>query len=691
MLKNKPAYIDYLILTLVVIIGYWQVSLNQYTIKCDAALLSLPWKKFVSDSLRSGYFPVWNPYINMGWTQGMEFSTWYYPSWVFALLGKFRLGFLQTEITMHLVLGAIGMYKFLSLFQVKRWAKLHGSWVYILSGFFVGNFQHLGWTYYACWLPLFLFYFIQLVQKPGLPASIRFGCTAAMLILSSYIPFTVTTAIFITLFTGVVVIKKMRVKEYSSISKLAGYLLLSIIVLVVICAPAFYTTFINLDTMYRGGKYTDNTAAFGSLVPMSIINFILPFASTAHSSHWAGTDISMNNVFIGWMSFMWIGMAFFLKEKRRMVITIATLGMIALAFSFGKYFPPTWFIFRHVPFYEKLRFAAQFRLYFIFASAILVALGTQQFLASPSIKKTRLYLIISCLVFAGIAIGRGYLHIFNKFNVVIVQGNNLFSLWQTAQFQSLFWCGLSLILLFFLYAGWVKKETKLPLVIGFNLVVLIMAAQMNMFHTGVANTPVAAIQKKIRTLPERFTPIPNATFTQYIELAPPIGLTWTNTGGLYHYPTINCYHPYDSKNYGEYKKTEPPGGLVLPLVFASAPDANEVPVNQAEYFTSPTDSILLTPYTLEFTTENRYYPRIYVQLSKTQVTTCSYLGTQHPIGIENSLMVIQNIQPNTRIRFNFLPPYLLLLGFVGVCGWALSLIGLFLIKVLKRKSQEEGI
>jgi hypothetical protein len=685
MLKKKPAYIDYLILALVVIIGYWQVSLNQYTIKCDAALLSLPWKKFVSDSLRSGYFPFWNPYINMGWTQGMEFSTWYYPSWVFALFGKFSLGCLQTEITLHLILGAIGMYTFLSLFRLHRWALLHGSWVYILSGFFVGNFQHLGWIYYACWLPWVLYFFIRLIKKPGFLISIQLGSVSAMLILSSYIPFTVTTAIFMGLVTGVVTIKKMQLKEHQALLKLGGFLFLSGIIVVVICAPAFYTLLINLDTMYRGGKYADATAAFGSLVPMSWINFIFPFASTTTSPHWTGTDISMHNIFIGWMSFLWIGWAFFYKEKRKLVLLVGALGLIALAFSFGKYFPPTWFIFRHVPFYEKLRFAAQFRLYFIFAAAMLVALGTQKSLDSNSIKKARVYLIISCLLFGVMAIGKNYLQIFNQFNVVLVQGKNLFTVGQTVQFQSLFWCWLCLLFLFFLFVFRTKKQAPLKLIMGFNLICLVVAAQMNMFYTAVANTSVAGIQKKMRTLPEQFKPIPNTTYTQYKQASPPIGLTWTNTGGLYHLPALHCYHPFDSQNYEAYKKTEPPGGSLLPLVFASAPAMEDVPFNQAEYFISPTDSILLTPYGLEFTTKTTYYPRLYIQLSKTNFTTCSFNGEPHPFITENAVMVINHLPPGTRIRFNFLPPHLLLLGFVGISGWALCLLAITGIRLGNRQ------
>lgn len=666
MLKPANKYFDYLVIALVVVIAYWQVSLFQYTIKSDAALLSLPWKKFVSDSLRSGYFPIWNPYINMGWTQGMELSTWYYPSWIFSLFGKFRLSFLEAEIALHLILGAIGMYKFLSLLHLNRWALIHGSLLYILSGFFVGNFQHLGWTFYACWLPILLYCLIQLIKTPNLSTSIKFGFSAAMLALCSYIPFTVTTLIFILLFITAIYINRMVRRRSNELIKLSIYLFLSIIIIVIICSPAIYTLMVNIDTMYRSGKYTDQAAAFGSLVPMAWLNLFFPFGSIATSSYWKGTDVSMINLFIGWISFLFIGFAFLEKEKRKVVFFVASLGLLALLFSFGKYSPPTWFVFRHLPFYEKLRFAAQFRLYFIFAAAVIVAIGTQYLLKNYSIKKTQWFLIVCGIILLAIGAYNNHDQFLNNFNVVMVQEKNKYTLWQTIKFQSIIWGILSIILVCVNFIRRKQPTKVVQQVIIANIVILSLAVQMNMFYTGVANKRVPSIDKQFLQLPEKFTPVPNKIFNQYGM--PGIGLTWTNTGGLIHVPTVNCYHPYDSKNYGEYMQKNSNFGISSPMVYTKDSLVDTL-----------VSSILLTPYKIEFTTNNHLADSLFIALSKTPSTKVWVNEKSYEPEVVNSELLLKSIEPNSKVTISFVPTYAIDFSMLGL----VSFIVVILIKAFQ--------
>lgn len=671
-MKEKNVYIDYLILSLVVIIAYWQVSLLQFTIKHDAALLSLPWKKFVSDSLRSNYFPIWNPYINMGWVQGMELSTWYYPSWIFALFGKFRLSFLQVEITLHLILAAVGMYKFLTLFNINRLALVHGSLIYVLSGFFIANFQHLGWIYYACWLPWLLFYFLHLIKTPGFLVSIKLGLVGSMLVLGGYIPFSVTTAIFLGLFLVVFYLKKWYYKKIKDVFRSIGYFLISIIVLVIICAPAIYMIFINMDTIYRSSKYSDQVASFGSLVPMSLLNFLFPLGSTVQSTFWNGTDISMNNIFIGWITFLFIGLSFLEKGKKKMVLLISSLGIIALLLSFGKYFPPTWFFFRHLPFYEKLRFAAMFRIYFIFSATILVAIGTHYFFQKNKKKTAKWFLTIAAIIFLLVGIYNNHYYFLQYFNLLFVQEQNAYSLWQTIKFQSMLWALLCIILILLNYVRNNNSQNMVSKIVFFNILIVLLAVQMNMFYTGVANLRVINIDKEWLKLPEKFGSIPNKPFMDYHS--PPIGATWTNRPGLYHFPSINCYHPYDSKNFGEYMKREATNDKSLSIIFAS-PNLNEFYSGVYDIYYIPiTDSLLFTPYFLKFTTNNHNADSLFIQVSKTKYTKVYVNNQPFESEIINSKLMVKNVPANSQVRIRFLPPYGIFSVVVGLTAFILLFI-----------------
>jgi hypothetical protein len=681
MQKNRSCYIDYLIIAIVVVVGYWQVSLYQYTIKCDASLLSLPWKKFVSDSLRSGYFPVWNPYINLGWTQGMEPSSWYYPSWVFALFGKYRLSYLHTEITLHLILGGIGMYKLLSLLKLDRWALIGGSMVYIFSGLFIGNFQHLGWTFYGCWLPVFLYYFFSLVKQPDLKTALKFGFTGGMLVMSSYIPFIITTFIFLILATGFLIARNVRQKKNIETFKFLKFTLISVLVLFIICAPAFFMLYVNLDTMYRGGRYDDKTAAFGSLVPMSWTGFIAPFGSTASSKTWSATDISMNNIFIGVISIFLICFSFAEKEKKKIVWITAGIGLFALLFSFGSYIPPTWFIFRHIPFYEKLRFASQFRVYFIAAACILTAIGTNHLIKNNQSKRILIFTIaagICCLAFA---LSNNNLYFIKNFYHIFIKAKNDQTILASIKFQLLIWG-----ILFIGLAGWLffsrKNETgAIKKLIVSNIIFLLMAAQMNMFYTGVANETVSEINKQWLKLPHKFTSIPNKPFNDYWN--PGIGQTWTNTGTLNHVPNINCYHPYDSKNYGEYERH----GNGFCVIYG------KVIVQRAKDFDivadgiKATDSILFTPYSMSFTTSDTLFDEVMIKMSTSSVTTLTVNKKATEFEMEKGEIKLLKIEPRSKICLSFLPEYIIFWGWTGITGSVITLMMLLFICLSKKLSK----
>lgn len=680
MLKSQSRYIDYLIIAIVVIIGYWQVSLYQYTIKCDAALLSLPWKKFVSDSLRNGYFPIWNPYINLGWTQGMEPSSWYYPSWIFALFGKYRLSYLHTEITLHLILGAIGMYKLLSRLKLDRWALISGSAVYIFSGFFIGNFQHLGWTFYGCWLPVVLYFFFELLNKPNWSTAFKFGFTGAMLVLSSYIPFIVTTLIFMNITLVLVVIKNLRNKNIGNIIRILKFLGLSIFVLFLICSPCFYMLFVNIDIMYRGGRYDDRTAGFGSLVPMSWISLIAPFGTVAKDKMWSTTDISMNNIFIGVISLILIVFSFTEKEKRKLIFLVSGIGLLALLFAFGSYFSPTWFIFRHLPFYEKLRFASQFRIYFIVSASILVAIGSNYLLKNNRSKRIQVILIAACLVCMIFGISGNFEIFLKHFNAVFVREKNEYSVIQSVKFQTLIWGILFLILTIWHLVTRKNKFGIAKKLIVFNILFLVVAVQMNMFYTGVANEKVSKINKEWIKLPTQFHPIQNKTYADYWHAG--VGLTWTNTGTLYQVPNINCYHPYNSKNYGDYLNIKTLYPQDSPIIH-SKKDFEDEKGNSYYSLWRQTDFIDLNPYGMKFTVELNNADTVLVQMSPTPATKIRI--NEKPVELKtiNSMMAIFNVPQGSGVVISFLPKYAILFGWVGMVGFIGIILTLLILRIRK--------
>ena len=65
--RSTIKYQDYLFITGLAILAYWPVSFMLFSVKNDAINYFMAMRYNTSEAIQSGYFPLWSPYINMGY------------------------------------------------------------------------------------------------------------------------------------------------------------------------------------------------------------------------------------------------------------------------------------------------------------------------------------------------------------------------------------------------------------------------------------------------------------------------------------------------------------------------------------------------------------------------------------------------------------------------------------------------
>ncbi|MCZ2392594.1 MAG: hypothetical protein LC105_01875 [Chitinophagales bacterium] len=134
---------------------YWPLSFFVFGVKNDILTDYFPTRFFISESLNSGYFPFWNPYVNFGVPQYTDMNSgfWNPLTWLIAYLPGYSIYTIQLEVLLYILIGGIGMYFLGRQYRWRGDISVLAAITYMGMGFFTGHIQHLNWVAPAGFLP----------------------------------------------------------------------------------------------------------------------------------------------------------------------------------------------------------------------------------------------------------------------------------------------------------------------------------------------------------------------------------------------------------------------------------------------------------------------------------------------------------------------------------------------------------
>lgn len=121
----------------------------------------------MSESIKAGYIPWWNPYVNFGIPQYADMSSgfWSPITWFIAATVGYNVYTITLELLFYILMGGFGMYKLGNLWQWRQTQRILAAVSYMSSGFVVGHLQHLNWIAAVGLLPWCIWSFYKLIQE----------------------------------------------------------------------------------------------------------------------------------------------------------------------------------------------------------------------------------------------------------------------------------------------------------------------------------------------------------------------------------------------------------------------------------------------------------------------------------------------------------------------------------------------
>jgi hypothetical protein len=375
----------------------------------------IPPRFFWVESIKNGYFPLWDPYQFTGhpFFANPQHAILYPLNSLFFIL-PFDLAF-NAIVILHFFLGGLFTFLFLRDLEVSPTGSLISGLIFMLSGYLLSVHSLLSILFSSIWAPLIMMFFRRALARPGFKNEIL----AAIFVTLSFFGggIEIVYGNFFVLFFMIIFRPQLScsplIGEDSKRSRWKGFwlgvrcLLIVSVTFLLISSVQLIPFFELIQYSIRGKGIPYSEAVIWSFAPKDILLFFLPDAYGYFldvKKYWV-TQCWLKTLYTGGLPFI-LGSFFLLLGKDRKLYF--SLMFFSLFCALGGYNPLYRFLYEYVPFFNGIRYPAKFIYLFILGLSIISGLGFQrlvEFSREDTNKRFKTLLIALALISGFLLLG----------------------------------------------------------------------------------------------------------------------------------------------------------------------------------------------------------------------------------------------------------------------------------------------
>ena len=681
----------------------WQIVSGETAMKWDIMDIYLPWKYFITEAINNRNLPLWNPYMNSGFSQMGDPGTWYPVSWLIGFVFRYNITAVHFEYLLHLYVAGIGIYKLGELKKFSRITCLIIATSYMFSGFFISNAQHIGWLISAAWLPYTVYYFIKLQTNLSISNAVKLSFVLFLMLSGGYPGIFISTiyllaGYFICYFVGA-----LQKRQFRVLKKQILYLSISATVFLTFSAVILFSSFDLAQhiTRAQGLKYNNEAWGIltGSLQPKALLSFIYPFALGKNDVAFWGADFSLLNCYFGLGSLLLLIFINTVRNIPKEIRIYSVIGLLFLLLSMAEIFPfRKWLLF--LPYMDLFRFSTFFRLFSIFFFLIATGFALEKIFSDYQIRAKFFYYLLG---FSITLFAINVILLFNiekwKFNTIFTDGwihfLEIAGINERIFLQAWIAMGLLLVIAFFI------RQKRIP-GIKFSYVIflvfcldMILATQLNIYATVITDFPVKKINNSFKSFPTDY-PIPSLTTNSSCfndkELKSTIPYLWKNLSIYHKQPSCDGNSPYGFQNMRDAIQNGTYNTLINnPFLFFASGITEEKIVDTNSIDSNSFQKLRITDFCInEFeliSTTNKpqylvclqnYYPywEVFVDHKKQEI-----------LKVNDTFMAVKIKRGKHHIRFRFYPEKIIYSAYISIASWICFILFIAFISYRTKKNK----
>ncbi|GEM_PF-593530 len=340
-----------------------------------------PYKKFATEWLRSGIFPLWNPLSSCGapFFAGLQSQVAYPLSLIHYCL-PFNFG-LNLFVAVHYFLAGLFVYLLCIDLELRKYSAFLGALIFAFSGYLLSLVDLLSTLSSVTWLPLIVLVYLRTLRLEWGNIFLK----VFYLILSSIVLGIMLLGGEPTVCYGTCAL--LLLLTLVSYDKEKSWLVLLLVLSLTVLLTAFqllpFIEYIKYSD--RGMQSKDLTRQLNmlwSLPPEQLLGFVIP---------WFAGDITKNNVDWYAMEQMWLKSAytgivpavlfilgiFFVKKekgfKKRLLVSLYFAALLSVLLAIGKYNMFYEQFYNYIPGFGLIRFPVKFIFIAVFSFSLLSA------------------------------------------------------------------------------------------------------------------------------------------------------------------------------------------------------------------------------------------------------------------------------------------------------------------------------
>lgn len=494
---------------LVCLVAYLPLSSFLFALKNDALVYNLPPKHFFSEALQHRHLPIWNPYLNFGYPIYADpgFAWWQPITWLFGIIG-YNAYTLNIELLFYIYIAGLGMYWLCRKLDLQKHTALAIGCMFMCSGFFIGNLQHINFLTCAAFLPWVTAFWILYQKDDSKKHLLGFCISTYFLCTGGHPAIPVATALFFLIITLISFFFIQDKKSYKPFFITQLKLLFCVTVVLLPLIISYYCIF----PFYVRSESVDQAANLNTgFTIQSYISFLFPFA-TIKNYDWFATDVSMRNAYFSIPGFIFFILFLVKNKKTNLQNTFLIAGFVMLLMSAGGALKEL--IYQNLPGFSYIKTNGEYRIFAIFSLLICSSHGIEKFLNKDKIVIRQFNKIALLLLIIAIAICILIIIIYRNELLSVISINSGINI-NTAKLiidnisfvQSIFISLLLFIFLTTLYLFSIKSDEYVKIFISVLLLDIVISSWMLLPITGVGTASVAEVQNIIKKAPKGF-PLP---------------------------------------------------------------------------------------------------------------------------------------------------------------------------------------
>ena len=517
---NSKWYALKTILFFVVILffAYLPVSSFFFFLKNDAFTGYFPPKFFMSESIHSGYLPLWNPYINFGFPQYGDMSSGYWSpvTWLIASTVGYNAYSFTLELLCYILIGGLGFYKLTGSLKLNEHLRWISAVAYMCCGYNIGHLQHFNWISGAAFLPWCFWSYLALMGNFSLKNIAITALLFYMLISSAHPGIIISSFYFFMALALYYFFTHNRELSFARRVKQFFPAHLFFLTLLILLSAGMISGYLDiLPHFVRSEKLDLATSLQHPSTFQSWISVLLPF-STVKNDLLYNTDISMRNCYFSMALLLFFLLSLFSKKTSLQKLLLA-VGLSFGLLSTGGIFKTI--AYKCIPLIGYVRLNGEFRIFAIFCFVLIAAIELNKFIRE---KKTFsgtikwIYYTVELTLFLVLVFGMYkafhqkeslFYHIENIFAEKGL-ASKLKKLIDVISFYDTLWIQ-GLLQLFLLWGiKWCLRFGNWKLLKQIVVADMIFASLFNIPFTGAGKASVATVQAVLNKSPQGI-PIPS--------------------------------------------------------------------------------------------------------------------------------------------------------------------------------------